>query len=214
MCGLASLPAPLPSLTLLHISLLQEHKHTHRFPFPELCFENRSFILTVNSQADRYSPTVLSIIKPPRWISARYTCYCSSVSPRWSVANHHKTHTHEECRITHTCLFCHSERWRENLDPSLKFQQAKPWCKNTASQGKYRCISSKTWLSTGGITQKLNFYVVLELLYSVYSSLIQWFLNWGVNRVNNLVFLQLFSYALTNFCHLLNELLFRRNSWK
>ena len=31
--------------------LLQErrHTHTHRFPFPEPCCENRSFILTVNS---------------------------------------------------------------------------------------------------------------------------------------------------------------------
>lgn len=69
MCGLASLPAPLPSLAMLCISLLHKasthtHTHTYRFPFPELCFENRSFILTVNSQADRYSQSILSTIKP------------------------------------------------------------------------------------------------------------------------------------------------------
>lgn len=73
------------------------HTHTHRFPFPEPCFENRRFILTVNSQADRYSLTILSTIKPSPRISAPYTCYCGSVSQRWSVANHHK---HEECGMT------------------------------------------------------------------------------------------------------------------
>lgn len=63
--------------------------NTRRFPFPELCFENRSFILTVNSQADR----VLTILLIVRALGGyrRSTCYWSSLSPRWSVTDHNKT---------------------------------------------------------------------------------------------------------------------------
>lgn len=71
--------------------------NTHKFPFPEMCFENRSFILTVNNQADRYSLTILSNMKT---LGEKLHRSCSSESQRWRVTNHHK-HTHEECRITH-----------------------------------------------------------------------------------------------------------------
>lgn len=94
MCGLASLPAPLPSLASLSISLLHTHTHTHRFPFPELCFENRSFILTVNSQADRYSLATLSVVKSPGWISC--TEYTHTLLRRRvaEVERHKSSQTH------------------------------------------------------------------------------------------------------------------------
>lgn len=56
--GVTPSTSPIPSLR----SVSPSCTNTHRFPFPELCFENRSFILTVNSQADRYSLTILSVI--------------------------------------------------------------------------------------------------------------------------------------------------------
>lgn len=74
-------------------------QNTHRFPFPELCFENRSFLLTVNSQADRYGLTILSVTKPLCGYLHSTHVTAASVSPRWSITNHHR-HTHEECRIT------------------------------------------------------------------------------------------------------------------
>lgn len=88
-----------PSLVLLlqRICPLHGRKHAHGFPFPELCFENRSFILTVNSQDDRYSPTIPSLLKPCLWRISDVAV--ARVSPRWSVTRHHR-HTHEECRIT------------------------------------------------------------------------------------------------------------------
>lgn len=135
-----------PSLCSVSPSCTKANTHTHadRFPFPEPCFENRSFILTVNSQADRYSLTIRSTVekkKPPRWISARYTCCCGSVSQRWSVANHPK-HTHEECRIT--CV--RRIRWHygeqtlillfwgleEVFRAFTEIKPAAPQCKNTA----------------------------------------------------------------------------------
>lgn len=56
---------PLPSVDLLCISPRCTNSITHGFPSPELCFENRSFILTVNSGADRYGPTIRSRHKSP-----------------------------------------------------------------------------------------------------------------------------------------------------
>lgn len=73
---------------------------THGLPSPELCFENRSFILTVNSGAYRYSPTIRSVTKPLCGYLRSTHVTAASVSLRWGVANHRR-HTHEECRVTH-----------------------------------------------------------------------------------------------------------------
>lgn len=56
--GVTPSTSPIPRTT---VYLPSARTLTHRFPFPELCFQNRSFILTVNSQADRYSLSILFI---------------------------------------------------------------------------------------------------------------------------------------------------------
>lgn len=76
---------------------------THGFPFPELCFENRSFILTVNSRADRYSLTTLPLRhKPSLWLSARVHISLRPARRRGGASQVIAgTHTHEEFRIAH-----------------------------------------------------------------------------------------------------------------
>lgn len=76
-------------------SLSPSSANTHKFSFPEMCFENRSFLLTVNNQADRYRPTILLHAKT---LGGSWSC--SSVAQRWSVANHHK---HTRGTQTSTC---------------------------------------------------------------------------------------------------------------
>lgn len=51
-----SLPLTLLCISILHAS----QRAAHRFPFPELCFENRCFILPVNTDTDRYNLTIPS----------------------------------------------------------------------------------------------------------------------------------------------------------
>lgn len=186
MCGLASLPAPLPSFASLCISLLHErkHTHTHRFPFPELCFENRSFILTVNSQADRYSLAILSIIKPLGGYLARYTCYCGIVSPRWSGTNRHN-HTHEECRITHVGRL----RWYDvnemlgllfwGLDevfrslPGKKIGNTTVYKLHSHYRWTHRHINNESYLITI-FNASLNYFILCTV-----GKFIQWFPIWG-----------------------------------